>query len=142
MPLADTVLFAYANHDLATEFIEYWTADLIADAQQIGLNVGVLGGVDATYANFASALGNNDPLLVYAGGHGAESVFTLQNQEHALWSVDPTWGHNDSNVGLVQGRIVYLLSCLTGQQLGPAIAAQDNTFYLGYEYLNIPITKQ
>ena len=132
MPQTDTVLLAYADFDVPTSFIKLWSDELVIEAQQIGLNVGVLDGNDATYLNFANALGNTDPLLLYAGGHGAEKVFTLQNQEHALWIPSVEWGHDDSNINLVQGRIVYLLSCLTGTSLGPAIAAQDNTFYLGY----------
>ena len=132
MPQTDTVLLAYADFDVPTSFIKVWSDELVAEAQQAGLNVGVLSGDDSTYLNFANALGNTDPLLLYAGGHGEKKIFTLQNQEHALWVPSVEWGHDDSNINLVQGRIVYLLSCLTGQELGPAIAAQDNTEYLGY----------
>lgn len=132
MPQTDTVLLAYADFDLPTSFIKLWSDELVIEAKQLGLTTHSLVGDNATYSNFVNDINNNSPILVYIGGHGDSTVVTLQQQEHILWVEDPYWNHNDNNIYLVKDKISYFLSCLTGQKLGPAIAAQDNTEYIGY----------
>ena len=132
MPNANTVLVINPNFDVPTSFIHLWANEVIIEAQQLGLNVINLDTEEARLPQFESSIANDDPILFFGNGHGAQKVFTGDQQNHILWIPTSEYGHNDSNINLVQGRITYLLSCLTGTSLGPAIAAQENTGYLGY----------
>ncbi len=132
MPNNDAVLIVNPRFDTATEFTNLWTKEVINEALNLGLDTTYLEGNDARLAQFQNALAVKNPLLVYAAGHGSEEIFTGQDQEHLLWVPSAEWGHADSNINIVSGRINYLLSCLTAQALGPAIAAQPNTYYIGY----------
>ena len=134
MPNPNSVLILNPEFDLATSFTHHWTNEVINEAQQLGLNVVVLDGDEARLPQFESIIENNDPLFIYGAGHGSEEIFTGQNQENILWVPTnyPGHEHADSNVNLVRERVTYLLSCLTAQALGPAIAAQPNTYYIGY----------
>ena len=98
----------------------------------MGLNVINLDTTEARLPQFENAIVNDDPLLIMGNGHGMEQIFTGDQQTDILWIPNSYRGQTDTNINLVEGRIVYLLSCLTGRALGPAIAAQDNTFYVGY----------
>ncbi len=133
MPDSNTVLIVNPEFDVATSFTHFWTNEIVNEAQQIGLNVVVLDKDEARLPQFENAIANSDPLLVYAQGHGSERILTAMDQEHILWIPSAEWGHDDTNINLVQGRFNYMLSCLTGQALGPAIGAQPDTYYIGYK---------
>ena len=132
MPDTNAVLITNPRFDVATEFGYLWMREVINESLNLGLDTTALEETDAKLAQFQGALATKDPILVIGFGHGVQEVFTGQGQEHILWTPSVEWGHNDSNVDLVRGRITYLLSCLTGQVLGPAIAAQPDTHFIGY----------
>lgn len=132
MPNSNAVLIANPSFDVATEFTNLWTREIINEALNLGLDTTALEGNDARLAQFQSALATKDPVLLIGAGHGSEEVFTGQDQEHLLWTPSDEWGHADSNVNIVESRVTYLLSCLTGQVLGPAIASQPDTYFIGY----------
>ncbi len=132
MPNTNAVLITNPRFDTATEFTNLWTKEVISEALNLGLNTTYLEENDARLSQFQDSLASKDPILLIAAGHGVQEVFTGQDQEHLLWTPSAEWGHDDSNVALVSGRITYLLSCLTGQVLGPAIVAQPDTYYIGY----------
>ena len=132
MPNSNAVLIVNPRFDTATEFTNLWTKEVINEALNLGLDTTALEENDARLTQFQSNLAAKDPLLVYIQGHGSPEIMTAQDQEHLLWTPSDEWGHDDSNVNLVAGRVSYLLSCLTGQVLGPAIAAQPDTYYIGY----------
>lgn len=135
MPNTDTVLILNPEFDEATSFTHYWANQVITVAQQLGLNVIALDKGNARLIQFQSSIAGQDPLFVYGNGHGIEQVYTAQNQEDILWVPSTFSGHThtDTNINLVQNRIVYLLSCLTGAELGPAIGDQPDTYYVGYK---------
>ncbi len=130
----NAVLIVNPNFDTATEFTNLWTKEVINEALNLGLNTTALEETDARLPQFETAISTKDPLLFVGSGHGVEELFTGQNQEDILWlpTTYPGHSHADSNVNLVAGRVSYLLSCLTAQSLGPAIAAQPDTYYIGY----------
>ena len=120
--------------DTATDFTNLWTREVINEALNLGLDTTALEENDARLSQFQDAVISQDPILLIAAGHGVEEIFTGQNQEDLLWVPTTYSGHEhiDSNVDLVAGRVTYLLSCLTAQALGPEIAAQPDTYYIGY----------
>ena len=128
----NAVVITNPKFDVATEFTNFWTKEVINEALNLGLDTTALEENDARLAQFQGILASKDPLLFVGAGHGSQEVFTGQGQEHILWTPTAEFGHDDSNIALVNGRITYLLSCLTGQVLGPAIGTQPDTYYIGY----------
>ena len=135
MSQANNVTILRANHDSATSFVHYWFGEVINDAISLGYNVTDLETDTSRLIPFQQSMQNDDPAIFFGGGHGDAPVFTGQDTEDILWIPNglPGHSHSDSNVGIVQDRIVYLLSCVTGAGLGPAIGVQDNTFFIGYQ---------
>jgi len=77
----------------------------------------------AEYAPVRTTLQNEDPIFVNGFGHGNNNVFTGDSETPIFLS---------SDCDVLSGRIVYLLSCLTANGLGPAIIANGGIAYGGY----------
>jgi len=65
----------------------------------------------------------NDPLYFYGFGHGNVGRFTGDSEEDIF---------NTNECGKLANRNVYLLSCLTANQLGPAIVKAGAKAYAGF----------
>lgn len=88
-----------------------------------------LRGNDAVGDKFENAVRTEDPSLLVGCGHGSPDTWTGQYVEEARgYSTLMT----TYNAGLMKDRVVYLLSCLTGQQLGPGMVRLGATAYAGY----------
>ena len=74
-------------------------------------------------------------------GHGSEVCFTGQfvGGGYEVMLVTPgkcgvtRYESNRDNTELMRGRIVYLLSCLAGKRLGPALIAAGARAFIGYK---------
>jgi intein/homing endonuclease len=65
-------------------------------------------------------------IVAHNCGHGSPDTFTGQYVRRIFWACD--------NAELA-GRVVYLLSCETGQRLGPDIISKGGRAYVGYRTL-------
>ena len=65
-----------------------------------------------------------NPFMIYGFGHGNVNVYTA-NSETPVWVVGENLTH-------LSGRIIYLLSCLTANQLGPYFIDQGALSYGGF----------
>lgn len=83
-----------------------------------------LNTTDAEKTPVLDGLSQKDPLGLYGFGHGNPSVFT-GNSETAIFSAG-------DDLSILNGRVVYLLSCLTAQQLGQAIVNSGAKAYAGF----------
>jgi len=84
-----------------------------------------LPGNNAVRAKVLDSLKNHDPIWFFGVGHGNSKIFTGQNLNHIFWVCD---------CSELRGRIVYLLSCITGAELGPdMINDKKATSYMGYK---------
>lgn len=77
----------------------------------------------AEYAPVRDALQRENPVFVNGFGHGNNNVFTGDSETPIFTS---------SDCDILAGRIVYLLSCLTANGLGPAIISNGGIAYGGY----------
>jgi len=64
------------------------------------------------------------PFLIYGFGHGNVNVYTA-NSETPVW-------HTGEPLTHLAGKVIYLLSCLTAQQLGPYMIDQGALGYGGF----------
>jgi len=89
-----------------------------------GWEIHALEGDRAVRERVLRALALHDPKLFFGVGHGSEDTFTGQNLERLFWVC---------NCRELAGRVVYLLSCLTGAKLGPDMVAKGALAYVGYD---------
>lgn len=89
----------------------------------------VLQGDAAVGRKFEDATVSLDPSLIVGFGHGSEEIWTGQYVEaEGRYSVLLT----PINADLMVGRVVYLLSCYTAQELGPEMIQRGAVAYGGY----------
>jgi len=93
-------------------------------AQQIGAwDILDLAEGQAVQSNVFQAIDDHDPFGIYGFGHGAECIYT-GDTEQEIFSCE--------ECDRLNGRIVYLLSCLTANGLGPEIMNQGAVAYAGF----------
>ena len=83
-----------------------------------------LQGTLADKPHIDNEINSFDPYLIYGFGHGNSNTFTA-NSETPVWYVGKDLTH-------LKDRIVYLLSCLTANNLGPYIINQGAVGYGGF----------
>lgn len=98
-------------------------AHMVSYAQNIGFNVNDVEGINAIKTVVENEIDTTDPMSIYGFGHGLEGLFTGDTQQ-IIFSVD--------DCSSLNGRIVYLLSCLTANLLGPAIIQNGAVAYAGF----------
>jgi len=121
--LANTFLFVEPRQ----HYLEYGTLvlhDLIAANRQAGQNITELIGTDANAAKVKETLLSLNPMVFTLTGHGNGSCTSVECTE-LLMCV------GDAAVQLMKNRVVHLNSCLTGQELGPAIMTAGALAYVG-----------
>ncbi|GAI46090.1 unnamed protein product, partial [marine sediment metagenome] len=96
----------------------------LQEAIRKGYDITDLGSALATREDLERVIAEKAPLFLNGFGHGNVDVFTGQNTIPVI-----TKGVNE---GILTGMITYLLSCLTGVTLGPAIIAAGGWSYIGY----------
>jgi len=88
----------------------------------------VLEGDVAVGSKFEDAARSMDPSIVVGFGHGASDMWVGQYIEAEGYSILLT----PANADLMVGRVIYLLSCYTAQELGPEIVRSGAIAYAGY----------
>jgi hypothetical protein len=124
--LANTFLFVEPDDN----YLNYASVPLhqiIEANKQAGQSITELMGVDANPAKIKEVLSTLNPLVFLGCGHGSPTVFTCQNLAPLLHA------ENSQELALMKERIVLLTSCLTAQQLGPALVDAGAVSYAGYQ---------
>ena len=119
------MLVTRPNHDVTTNYLFYWSLQLIGIATRKGVTVYDLVGDKSNRARVESYMRKKSPSLVFLNGHGAENVVTGHNDSPLISSVD-------TSLSLYSGSVVYARSCRSGVGLGPALVASGATAYIGY----------
>jgi hypothetical protein len=83
-----------------------------------------------TREQFQSALASKDPLFFHGLGHGNVDVFT-GGMSGGVWSILLKASENPQDC---KNRIIYLMSCDTAVELGPAIINAGGLAFSGYYY--------
>lgn len=93
------------------------------EATKQGVNLIELEKEQAEKAPVWETLAVRDPIFVNGFGHGNNDIYT-GDSETAIFT--------SSECGILAGRVVYLLSCLTANGLGPAIINAGGIAYGGF----------
>jgi len=90
------------------------------------INTIPLRGSEANPGNCTYTVNTEDPIHVWGVGHGNANVYTVECTN--IW-LD---ARNPSSLDPLIGRVVHLLSCITAQNLGPALIEHGSIAYFGY----------
>jgi hypothetical protein len=124
MPNLNVVTISRPDFELATYLGSLALKHAVDYMRGHGLTVDDLNGNNAVRTKVLDSLSRNDPIFFTGVGHGSPTVFTGQNFNYIWWVCD---------CRELRGRVVYLLSCLTGQQLGPDMVRNKGAWcYIGY----------
>lgn len=111
------------SYERATEYLYHWSIPYIRKSQQLGTSVTDLAGDDANRAKFVQSVQASKLLVLQ--GHGSKTTLTGQHYEPILEMKDEGT--------LLEGRVIYTLSCLTGAELAPYEVANNGVVsYLSY----------
>lgn len=112
------------NYEKTTYYLFHWNKKILQEARGKKVKVLDLAEDRANKKELESVLSKMKPQLVILNGHGSSDFITGQNQEILI-----KVGENEE---LLQGSIVYALSCKTSQVLGPASVKKGCKSYIGY----------
>lgn len=121
--LANTFLFVEPDDN----YLDYGSlvlSSLIAQNKNSAQTIIELKGKDANVANIKTQLASANPMVFTGIGHGSYTTYTVQAEEVFMQV-------GNSNVALMNGKVVHLNSCQTGRDLGPAIMKAGALAYCG-----------
>jgi len=95
-----------------------------AEALKYGLLLSEMKAEQAEKDSVWNVLLAEDPLFVNGFGHGSETAYTGDGE---------TTIFTNTECSILAGRVVYLLSCVTANILGPAIISVGGIAYGGYD---------
>lgn len=120
----DTILITRPNHDHVTNYLFYWSKEIIALASKKGFNVLNLDSKKAIRKNLISMIDKKKPALIYINGHG---------------DYDKVCGHDNKILLQVNKKekklktnIIYTLSCNCGKILGEHLVTNGVSAFIGY----------
>lgn len=124
MPEMGRIVISRPKNCLYCEGVFYGIGQVIDYVQARGMNVTSLDASQARNGIVVDTISDQDPAFFFGFGHGLPYLFT-GDDGGVIYSL--------YNIGNLQNRVTYLLSCLTARQLGPAIAGLGGqTAYTGY----------
>lgn len=118
------ILITRPNHDLACNYLYYWSGEVIDLAKRKNITVFDLSGDKATRENLESYIEKHSPGLVFFNGHGSSDEIG-GDSDKALVKV----GDNEN---ILDNTIVYARSCETALVLAQKSIDNGATAFIGY----------
>ena len=112
-------------YDDATKYISSWAEDVILFARTKRVDVVDLEKGKANRKDFESRVKKLQPRLIFLNGHGTDDCVCGQDEEVLVKAGE--------NHDILQGKITYAVSCSSGKKLGPEVAKDSNSTFIGYE---------
>jgi len=119
------MLITRPNHDITTNYLYFWSINLIDFAKRVGLSIVDLSKKRASSKEFISVIKKVKTKLIVINGHGNDSSITGYNNEILL--------DLRSDLKLLKDKIVYARSCSSAEKLGRKSIIEGCRAYLGYD---------
>jgi hypothetical protein len=113
------------QHDVTTKYLSAWAEEIVYFAESKGAEVIDLRKEKANKNDFVGRVKKLRPDVVFLNGHGDDDCVTGHDNKELVKAGD---NHN-----ILEGLITYALSCNSGKVLGPKVAKNKNTTYIGYK---------
>lgn len=127
--MSDSVFAIPRNHKMI------YSACVANDvANNLNMDVVKLTGEDANPENVEQAIKSEDPSHFWSLGHGSKSCVTLSCRQRFLGSQNPDkCSYTPQRLKLFKNRVVHMLSCKVGKELGPALVNEGGAdAFIGY----------
>lgn len=112
------------QHDITTRYLSCWAAEVISLARGKGMTVVDLVNDKANRNAFDGRAEKLRPRTIFFNGHGSADCVTGHDNEVLV-----RLGENHETL---RGKITYVVSCDSGQRLGPKVVEHGDATYLGY----------
>ncbi len=119
------LLITRPSYETTTNYLSCWAKEIINLAKSKKITILDLKGREANKEKFTDSVKKDNPHLILLNGHGSKESISGQNGEILI-----RVGENEK---LLQGKIIYALSCETGKVLGPKSIEAETEAYLGYD---------
>lgn len=116
------MLITRPNHDITTNYLYYWSEQIIDFASEKGVSVFDLAGKKATKNEFVGRMKKLNPKFVMFNGHGNPGAIGGYNNETLV---------DMKNIEILEGRIIFSRSCSSAQVLG-ASSVKNGGAFIGY----------
>lgn len=120
-----TILFTRPEHDSTTHYLSHWSKESIVLAESKGIKILDLNREKAVKSEVENRLTKFSPDLVVLNGHGNENMVTGHKNEPLIIA--------ENNENLLQGKIIYAISCRSAKNLGPKSVHAGAINYSGYD---------
>lgn len=112
------------QHDITTRYLSGWAGEIIIFAKKKGVDILDLVREKANRKEFEGRINKLNPEAVFLNGHGDESCVAGHDNKDLVNAND--------NWHILKSKITYALSCNSGKVLGPKVANNKKTAYIGY----------
>ncbi|MEK7514113.1 MAG: hypothetical protein AAB580_04460 [Patescibacteria group bacterium] len=119
------MLITRPNHDVTTNYLYFWSQELINQAKKNNLKVVDLAKKRANAKEFNSVIKKIKPSLIVINGHGNGSSVAGYDDEPLVIA-----GQNEI---ILNKAIVYARSCKSAETLGPKSIKSGCKTYIGYD---------
>ena len=119
------LLVTRPQHDETTNYLYYWSGQVIEEAKKRNFEVLDLKGTKANAKDFAGRLKKVNPGLLFFNGHGNSDSIAGHDDE-ILVSLD-------KNEKLLKDKIIYALSCSSAKNLGRSAIKNGAKSFIGYK---------
>jgi len=122
--MSGTLLVTRPKYDDTTHYLFYWAQEIINLAREKGIKVLDLDIERANKNEFESMVAKMRPSFIFLNGHGDADRITGVDDETLIQA-----GKNEE---VIKNKSVYVLSCSSAKELGPASIDAGANAYLGY----------
>jgi len=124
MPKPNTAVLVLPMFEETVRYASEGVESAVSDVR--GWDFVSLVGSLASKESFREAVGTADPSFIVGVGHGLPYEFTGDDKQVIMRVGD--------DVSYLKGRVVYLLSCYTGQELGRYLVERGARSFIGYTH--------
>ncbi|MFA6376053.1 MAG: hypothetical protein WCX69_01475 [Candidatus Paceibacterota bacterium] len=119
------IIVTLPHYDPATQYISNWAKNVVDFAINRGIDVINLVGDKANRKDFEGRVDKVKPRIVFLNGYGDDDCVLGQDNLILVKKGD--------NHTVLQGKITYALACSSGAELGPEVAKNNDSAYIGYD---------
>lgn len=118
------MLVTRPRHDRGTNYLFYWSQNVVSLAKEKSIRVLDLAAQKATKLLLHQYCQKFKPTFFFLNGHGSTDVVTGHNNEPLLTA--------DEDLSIVSASIVYCRSCEVAVMLGQAVVQAGAQGFIGY----------
>ncbi|MEK6954464.1 MAG: hypothetical protein AABX01_05620 [Candidatus Micrarchaeota archaeon] len=118
------ILIARPNYDNGTNYLFFWSEEIITEAKSSGYNVTDVRGDEVTQKNIIGRLNSVKPDFVFLNGHGSKDSYCGHNLEEVITL---------SSAEALANTVTFIRACNCLEELGEASIMKGGRAFIGYK---------